>query len=75
MTPRDRPDLERENELLRGALVEQWLDAHGDHCCERWPHPDICHWPPPPVLGDPVRLSSLVLGHRKDPLSLGDDGA
>ncbi len=47
----------RENELLRVALLEQWLDAHADHCCERWPHPGICHWPPPPVLGDPVRLA------------------
>ncbi len=50
--PHVRRELEHENVELRAALLEQWEEAHFDHC-GRLPHAEgqHCMWPPPVVLG------------------------
>jgi hypothetical protein len=75
MTRADKARLEAENSKLRAALIEQWLDAHADHCCETWPHPGECHWPAPAVLGDSTRFHNLWPGEREDSFGLSDDGS
>lgn len=43
--------LKIENASLRKALLEQWQEAHYDHCGS-WPHDPghLCRWPKPPIL-------------------------
>jgi hypothetical protein len=67
--------LRRENEQLRQALLEQWLDAHAEHCTNEYPHSGTCHWQPPQVLGDPVRLLRLYGYGLEEPVGFDDDGA
>ncbi len=62
---RNTEDLERENDLLRAELWEQWLDNHSEHC-GGWPHSDgrLCCWPLPGVLR--ITLSSEALQLRSE---------
>ncbi len=57
--------LEREIAELQAELLEQWLSAHADHCCERYPHSGLCVWPPPKILRLPMRLRGFRLGNWK----------
>jgi hypothetical protein len=60
-------DLQREIDVLRVELREEWASNHAEHCGSEWPHPDQrwCGWKMPAILTDRAAMVSTAPPHLR----------